>query len=271
MTAGGTQPWETASLYEPYVGRWSRMVAHQFVAWLNPSSNLEWLDIGCGTGALTAAVLDQTYPNYVTCVDPSPGFIAHARARIPDPRASFAVADAMSLPPGVRYDAAVSGLVLNFIPQPLDAVRQMARAVRTHGLVAAYVWDYAGKMELMRFFWDAAAGLDRAAADLDEGRRFPLCAPDPLRALFAEAGLADIEVIAIDIPTTFRNFDDYWTPFLGGQGPAPAYAMSLTEQHRSTLRERLRASLPVSGSGSIRLTARAWAIRGKRQDMPSAA
>ncbi|MDB5918159.1 MAG: methyltransferase [Massilia sp.] len=271
MTAGGTEPWEVARLYEPYVGRWSRLVAHQFVAWLNPSSNLEWFDVGCGTGALTAAVLDKTYPNYVTCVDPSPGFIAHARERIPDPRASFAVGDAMSLPAGARYDAAVAGLVLNFIPDPLAAVRQMARAVRPKGLVAAYVWDYAGKMELMRAFWDAAAGLDPAAADLDEGRRFPLCAPGPLRALFAQAGLADIEVIAIEVPTNFRDFDDYWRPFLGGQGPAPAYAMSLGEAHRSKLRERLRASLPTAANGSIRLTARAWAIRGTRQDTPTAA
>lgn len=262
MTAGDTDPWTAASLYEPYVGRWSRLVAEQFVAWLNPASNLEWLDVGCGTGALTEAVLDKTHPSYVTCVDPSPGFIAHARARIPDPRASFAIADALSLPGGVRFDAAVAGLVLNFVPQPLDAVREMVWAVRAGGLVAAYVWDYAGKMELIRYFWDAAVALNPAAAELDEGRRFPLCAPGPLRSLFAQAGLADIEAIAIEVPTVFHDFDDYWTPFLGGQGPAPAYAMSLSEQDRAALRERLRASLPIAANGSINLTARAWAIRG---------
>jgi SAM-dependent methyltransferase len=256
--------WKAGKLYEPYVGRWSRLVAQQFLSWLKPDSNLDWLDVGCGTGALTEAILLQAYPRYVSGIDSSSGFVDYAKSCIIDPRATFAVGDAQSLPAETgHFDAVVSGLVLNFVPDPLAAVRQMARAARTHGLVAAYVWDYAGKMELMRYFWDAAVALNPAARELDEGRRFPLCAPAPLKKLFDEAGLEAVDVKPIDTLTPFRDFDDYWTPFLGGQGPAPTYAMSLAPAQRDVLRERIRAALPISPSGSIDLVARAWAVRGR--------
>jgi hypothetical protein len=117
-------------------------------------------------------------------------------------------------------------------------------------------------MELMRYFWDAAVELNSAALALDEGRRFPLCQPEPLAELFTQAGLADVRVLAIDVATRFRDFDDFWTPFLGGQGPAPGYAMSLSEERRAVLRERIRGKLPMAGDGSIDLMARAWAVRG---------
>ena len=116
----------------------------------------------------------------------------------------------------------------------------------------------------MRYFWDAAVALDPGALDLDEGRRFPLCAPAPLTALFEDAGLRDVETRAIDVPTRFRDFDDYWTPFLGGQAPAPGYAMSLTEERRAALRDRIRSKLPIANDGSINLIARAWAVRGRK-------
>jgi SAM-dependent methyltransferase len=153
--------------------------------------------------------------------------------------------------------------VLNFVPKPEVAVREMRRAVRTGGIVAAYVWDYAGKMELMRHFWDAAVALDPAARELDEGPRFPLCNEKSLRALFAQAELKGVEVRAIDAPTPFKDFDDYWQPFLGGQGPAPGYCMSLAEEKRAALRERLRAKLPLEPDGTIKLIARAWAVKGR--------
>lgn len=130
--------------------------------------------------------------------------------------------------------------------------------------MALYVWDYAAGMELMRRFWDAAIALDPGALAFDEARESPICQPEPLRALFEEAGLSGVETRAIDLPTLFRDFDDYWTPFLGGQAPAPAYCMSLTEDARTRLRERLRASLPVRPDGSIPLVARAFAVRGRR-------
>jgi SAM-dependent methyltransferase len=264
MTAAANDTWEAGKLYEPYVGRWSRLVAKDFLAWLRPSSTLEWLDVGCGTGALTEVILQAAYPSYVTGVDPSPGFIGYARAHITDPRATFHIADAQSLPvESAHFDAAVAGLVLNFVAQPLAAVREMARAVRPGGMVAAYLWDYAGKMELMRYFWDAAVALDPSAFALDEGNRFPLCAPEPLRELFTQAGLCDVQVQWIDVRTTFRDFDDYWAPFLGGQGPAPSYAMALSDDNRSALRDRIRATLPSAANGTIELAARAWAVRGR--------
>ena len=193
--------------------------------------------MGCGTGALTEIILQQAQPRSVKGVDPSPAFVDYARAQIISPIVGFEAGDAQSLPAGSgEFDVAVAALVLNFVPRPVDAVAEMARTVRPDGVVVAYVWDYAGKMELMRYFWDAAVELDRAALDLDEGRRFPMCNPDSLAELFTQSGLHSIEVRAIDVPTKFRNFDEYWSPFLGGQGPAPGYAMSLSEERRSALR-----------------------------------
>ena len=129
-------------------------------------------------------------------------------------------------------------------------------------MVAAYVWDYAEGMQLMRRFWDAAIALDPKVAELDESPRFPICHPKPFKQLFEAAGLHDVEVRGIEVPTVFKNFDHYWSPFLGGQGPAPSYAMSLSEEHRDALGEKIRAGLPFATDGSIPLVARAWAVKG---------
>ena len=139
----------------------------------------------------------------------------------------------------------------------------MVRVVRPGGIVASYVWDYAGEMQLMRYFWDAAVALDPSSRSLDEGVRFPICKPEPLMSLFTEAGLQNVRVQALDVPTHFRDFDEYWTPFLGGQGPAPGYAMSLDEERRSRLRDHIRDHLPSGHDGTIQLIARAWAVAGR--------
>lgn len=257
--------WASGNAYEPYVGRWSRRVAREFIEWLALPERREWLDVGCGTGALSQTIVDDADPSRLRGVDTSEAFVSFARESVHDPRAEFAVADAGELPHVAdTFDAAVSGLVLNFVPQAAQAIAEMARVVRSGGTVAVYVWDYAGKMQLMRHFWNAAAALDARARELDEGRRFPLCSPQPLRDLFESAGLHDVAVRAIDIDTDFRDFDDYWSPFLGGQGPAPTYARALTEVARDALRERIRAALPSAIDGSIPLVARAWAVRGTR-------
>jgi len=253
--------WASGDSYEPYVGRWSRRVAAEFLDRLAVEPQRRWLDLGCGTGALTASILDRCVPSEVVGVDRSDGYIAWARKHIHDGRARFVVAEATHLPPG-EFDVVVSGLVLNFLPDPGAALAAMRSRV-PEGLVAAYVWDYAGRMELMRHFWDAAVELDPAAADLDEGVRFPLCRPDRLEALWHEIGFTDVATWAIDIPTVFRDFTAYWTPFLGGQGPAPGYALSLDDRRRTELRDRIRAGLPFAEDGSIALTARAWAVRGR--------
>lgn len=194
---------------------------------------------------------------------PSEGYITHARKRTEDEQVTFVVGDARALPfDEGAFDAVVSGLALNFVPDPALAVEEMGRVTRPGTVVAAYVWDYAGQMQLLRYFWDAATALDAAAHELDQGRRFPLCHPDTLATVFRAAGLIQVETRAIDTPTVFRDFDDYWTPFLGGQGPAPGYAMSLSEERMIALRERLRASLPSAPDGTVPLIARAWAVRG---------
>jgi SAM-dependent methyltransferase len=257
--------WTAGQLYEPYIGRWSRLVAREFLRELNVPAARRWLDVGCGTGALSQTILDTQDPVLVAGVDPSAGFIEFARTTAADNRAAFEVADARALPfPPETFDAVVSGLMLNFVPQPAQAVAEMARVVRSDGVVAAYVWDYAGRMELMRHFWNAAVALDPAALELDEGRRFPLCQPGPLAKLFTQSGLRNVEVHAVDVTTDFRDFDDYWSPFLGGQAPAPGYAMSLTETRRGALREHIRSRLPIAGDGSIHLIARAWVVQGQK-------
>jgi SAM-dependent methyltransferase len=259
----GHEIWAVGDAYESYVGRWSRRVAEEFVRWLGVPAGRTWLDVGCGTGALTASVLAAADPTGIVGVDPSEPFLTTAKGRIADTRASFRAGDARSLPlPDDHVDVVVSGLALNFVPDPARAAAEIVRVTRPGGMAAAYVWDYAGGMAMMRHFWDAAADLDPAAAELDEGPRFPLCRPEALRQLWVDAGLDPVTVRAIDIPTVFADFDDYWTPFLGGQGPAPSYAMSLSEERRQALRELLRDRLPAGPDGSISLTARAWAVRG---------
>jgi SAM-dependent methyltransferase len=255
--------WASGAAYESYIGRWSRLVARQFLPWLQIGPGQRWLDVGCGTGILTREIVEQAAPGEVVATDSSDGFLAYAAIHTAGSRVHFDVGDARSLPFEARgFDVVVSGLVLNFVADPLQGLAEMTRVSRQGGTVAAYVWDYAGAMQMLRCFWDAAVALDPAALNLDEGRRFPMCQPEALRQLFEAAGLTGLQTRAIDVPTAFRDFDDYWSPFLGGQGPAPSYVASLGQTRRDRLRERIRAALPVAPDGSLHLTARAWGIRG---------
>lgn len=260
-----TDIWTSGEAYEAYVGRWSRLVALRFLEWLAVPPGSLWLDVGCGTGALTQTLLDVAAPQAVKGIDSAKGYVTFVRGKITDSRAAFQPGDAQALPVDTAvFDAVISGFMLNFIPHPDQAVAEMTRAAKPGGIIAAYVWDYAGRTQFMRHFWNAAVALDPGAAELDEGRRFPLCNPGPLVNLFQAGGLTRVEVRSIDVWTVFKNFDDYWSPFLGSQGPAPGYAMSLNEEDRTTLRERIRAALPFALDGSIPLMTRAWAVRGVR-------
>jgi SAM-dependent methyltransferase len=254
--------WERGSPYEQYIGRWSRKVAPLFLAWLDRPAGQRWLDVGCGTGALSAAIVDQCAPSSLTAVEPSAGFLELAVRNVGG-KARFLAGSAAELPlaPG-ECDVVVSGLVLNFVPALPAALAEMRRVSASGGTIAAYVWDYADGMEIIKHFWDAAACLDPAAARLHEGTRFPLCNPSALATAFEEAGLAEVATAPLDVSATFADFDDYWRPFLGGQGPAPAYAMSLAQEKRDALRSRLESTLPRAAGGAITLRARAWAVRG---------
>ena len=256
--------WAKGASYDAYMGRWSRAVASAFLGWLQPKPGLRWLDVGCGTGALATAVIQTASPEMVIGCDPSAPFIAYASAQNRDPRLSYLAATLDNLPqvPG-GFGSIVSGLVLNFIPEPVEAIKSMMKRAGSGGLVAAYVWDYAGRMDFLRTFWDAAVTLDPAAEPLDEGRRFPLCQPERLESIFREAGLSGVKSGALDVPTLFTTFSDYWDPFLAGTGPAPNYVTSLSTSQRNRLAAELKQRIDPAGSGNIEMIARAWAIRGK--------
>jgi len=263
--------WMAGDAYEAYMGRWSRPLARVFVEWLRPEPSSHWLEVGCGTGALTSAICDLCDPASVVACDPSGPFLEHARNNLADARASFVIAGAESLPEREwGFDVVVSGLVLNFLPDPERTMESIRERLRPGGTVAAYVWDYAQGMEFLRCFWDEAVASDPRAAAFDEGRRFPLCRPEALASLFQAARLAQVETELLDIPTNFSDFDDYWAPFLRGTGPAPSYVASLDPQSRDLLRERLKLRLRCRSDKRIPLRARAWAVRGlaNESDLP---
>ena len=255
--------WELGDVYERFMGRWSRLIAREFLRWLWAEENGRWLDVGCGTGALSELIVRVAEPKQVTSIDFAAGFISYAQQLHPEAIYDFRVGSALDLPVNANdYDWVVSALALNFFPDPQTAVAQMYRAAKPGGTVALYVWDYAGEMQMLRYFWDAATALDPQAMALDEGKRFPICQPKPLAQLFDNAGLVRIEVQPLVITAVFRDFDDYWQPFLGKNGPAPSYVASLTAEQQTALATQLQQQLPIQSDGTIPLQLRAWAVRG---------
>jgi SAM-dependent methyltransferase len=263
MTSSVNDRWAAGDAYEAYMGRWSRALAHSFVDWLRPEPAGHWLEVGCGTGALTGALADRCRPSSIVACDPSPAFIEHARRRAADVCTFQVVSGTDELPRRQGgFDAVVSGLVLNFLPEPAQALTAMRERLRSGGVVAAYVWDYAGGVELLSRFWEAVVELDPGAGASDESRRFGAWQPPLLASLFQAAGLARVETAALEMATVFESFADYWQPFLAGTGPAPAYVVSLDDDRRERLRARLAERLPIDGDGRLRLRARAWSVRG---------
>lgn len=254
-----------AQAYEGYVGRWSRPVGQRFIEWLDIAPGGRWLDVGAGTGILTEVILQEASPAKIIGVDLSAEYIEFARQRVQDDRVEFRVEDAATIAvEAPEFDVAVAGLVLNFVPAPEQAVSSMIRAVKDGGTVAAYVWDYGGGMEMIRHFWDAAIEVDPAAKAMDPGQRFAICEPDNLHAAFQAPGLQGVEVIPIDIQTPFKDFDDYWLPFLGAQGSVSKYLRGLNDEMRTALRDQLQRQLATAADGGIALVARAWAVKGTK-------
>jgi SAM-dependent methyltransferase len=243
--------------YERFMGRWSRVLAPLFVDFGGVEPGNDVLDVGCGTGALTFAAAEVPDVRVVG-VDPSSGFVQAAQ-RADSQRVRFQVGDASALPfPDAGFDRTLSMLVLNFVPDFTAAVREMVRVTHHNGVVAAAVWDYGDGMGMLRAFWDEAVALSLDAGRRDE-RHMPLSRPGELAALWRDSGLRDVEDAMLTVETAFASFDDYWEPFLGGQGPAGSYVSTLTESARERLRVRLRDRL---GDSDFTLTARAWAVRG---------
>jgi SAM-dependent methyltransferase len=254
--------WQSGDPYDFYMGRWSKLVAEQFVDWLSPRSGGQWVDVGCGTGALCEAIIDRHNPKSVIAIDQSEGFVLTAQKRLGS-KANCKKGNALSLPlDDASMDFAVSGLVINFLAEPEKALWEMQRITRKGGTVAVYIWDYAGQMEFLNYFWDIAVELNVGASNFHEGRRFPDSNAEHLMGLFNRVGFSNIEAAPLQIVTHFRDFSDYWNPFLGGQGPAPTYVSKLDYSEQSRLRAALAQKLPCKDDGSILLTARAWATKG---------
>lgn len=243
------------------MGRWSRQLAAAFVAFVDVRPGDAVLDAGCGTGALTAAIL--TVPEArVVGIDPSSAYLQAARAHVIEPRATLEEGDIQRLRfADATFDRALSMLVLNFVPDRQRALCEMTRVTRPRGVVAAAVWDYGEGMEMLRVFWDEAVAFDPSIDSWDE-RHMPLSRSGELEWLWRDHGLTDVVEAPLGIPLVFPSFDEFWLPFLGGQGPAGAYASALSKDRRAALRARLESRLPMNSAGSLTLSARAWAVKG---------
>ena len=249
--------------YVRYMGRWSRQLAPLMLKFARLPEPEAVLDVGTGTGVLASAVTEAHPGATVTAIDPSARFVAAATDRSSNPRLRFQVGDAQALEfPDASFDATLSLLALNFIPDPPKALGEMIRVTRSGGVVAAAVWDYGEGAEMLRVFWDEAVALDPAIASRDE-RHMPLCRRGELAAFWRQAGLADVREQALTTELVFESFDDYWLPFLDGVGPAGAYGASLADPARDALRARLIGRLSHGREDQvITLKARAWAVRG---------
>lgn len=249
--------------YEQFMGQWSRKLAPLFLEFAQLQNDDSVLDVGSGTGALAAAVLSESPSSRVVGIDPSATYVDYARSKTEGDRATFEKGDAQKLRfADHTFDKTLSLLVINFIPDPSKATAEMKRVTRPGGVVAAAVWDYDEGMEMLRIFWDQVVELDPSAEPRDE-RHMPYCRPDQLRSLWLECGLVDVQVEPLVISMEFASLDEFWSPFLEGQGPAGAYVATLSEDEQLRLKESIRQRLEVeSDSGTIELTARAWAVRG---------
>jgi SAM-dependent methyltransferase len=254
-----------AEAYERFMGRWSRKVAPLLVDFAGiPGQSPKVLDIGSGTGALAASIAQKHSQAQVVGIDPAKEYVAYANSRNPAPtRVKFQIGDAQTMElPNASFDASLSLLVFNFIPIPAKALAEAFRVTKPNGRIAAAVWDYGSGMKMLRVFWDAAVAVDPSAETRDE-KHMPLCRAGELSQLWQRAGLKEVQEQALDITTDFPSFNDFWDSFLLGQGPAGAYAKSLSDPRRTVLRDELKRRLVLTADNQpFSLPARVWAVRG---------
>jgi SAM-dependent methyltransferase len=253
-----------AEAYEQFMGRWSRLVAPRLVDFTNLPERGRMLDVGSGTGSLAFAIAERKGRARVLGIDPSREYVAYAVSRNPFPdRASFEVGDAQQLHfPDASFDAALSLLVFNFIPDPKKALLELRRVTKPGGKISAAVWDYGAGIRMLRTFWDAAVHIDPGAEKLDE-KRMPLCRAGELSALWRQGGLENVREQSIDIRMRFESLADYWDPFLLGQGPAGSYVRRLDRDRLQALRNEVKLRLSLSAENTpFVLPARVWSVRG---------
>ena len=253
-----------AEAYERFMGRWSRLVAPLLVDFSQLPDDGQVLDVGSGTGSLAFAIGERKSRIRIVGIDPSKEYVAYAASKNPIPgRTKFEVGDAQQLIfPNASFDAAVSLLVFNFIPDRAKALREVCRVTKPGRTVSAAVWDYPAGMRMLRLFWDAVVSTDPAAEKLDE-KHLPLCRAGELAQLWKQGGLRNVHEQPLDITMRFQSFADYWDPFLLGQGPAGAYAHSLDSVKLQVLHTEVKRRLSVSAEDKpFTLPARVWAVRG---------
>ena len=214
------------------------------------------IDVGCGTGVLTAELVRRVGVDGVSAVDPSEPLAAAARERMPGVDIRPASAEALPYPPA-EFDAALAQLVVHFMADPITGIREMARVTRPDGFVVACVWDIAGGRSPMSPFWQAAREIDPA---ITGEATYAGARQGHLGELFRAAGLREVEESVLEANLEHPTFDDWWDPFTAGVGPAGSFAAGLAPDARAALRERCRAALSTE---PFTIAARAWAARGR--------
>jgi SAM-dependent methyltransferase len=245
--------------YDRFMGAWSRLAGQEFLGWIAPQPGLRWLDVGCGNGAFTQLIAEQSAPLSLVGIDPSEAQLAFARQQPLLQSVEFVNADAMALPfPDAAFDLAVMPLVIFFVPEPAKGVAEMARVVAPGGTVAAYAWDMEGGGFPYRDVTETLSAIGRSTPmpPSPEASRLEV-----LWDLWAAAGLGDLQTREIAVERTFDDFEDFWSTLLGGPSAGQALA-AMNEEERSGFRALLRARVQPAGSGPITLPARAHAIRG---------
>jgi SAM-dependent methyltransferase len=244
-----------ADAYDGFMGRYSLLLSPQLADLAGVRAGQRVLDVGCGTGALTAELVTRLGSAAVAAVDPSEPFVAAARAR--NPGVQVLQASAEQLPfVDQAFDAAVAQLVVHFMSDPVAGVAEMARVTRRGGVVAACVWDHGGGQGPLSMFWQAARELD---PEVEDESQLAGAREGHLAELFKAAGLHEIDETALSVSLEHSSFEEWWEPFTRGVGPAGSYVASLDAERQAELRERCRTLLPIA---PFVLTARAWATRG---------